>query len=58
MLSLSSTDKKICGLCGGVASYLDCDVRVIRLAFLLCTIFTGFIPGIIVYFVASIIIGK
>ena len=27
----SSTDKKVCGVCGGIANYFDVDPTVIRL---------------------------
>ena len=31
----SNTDKKICGVCGGIAEYLNTDATLIRLAFLI-----------------------
>ena len=32
-LCKSSTDRKIAGVCGGIAEYLNCDVTIIRLVF-------------------------
>lgn len=29
----SSTDRKIAGVCGGIAEYLNCDVTIVRLVF-------------------------
>ncbi|MEG1615683.1 MAG: PspC domain-containing protein [Bacteroidales bacterium] len=51
-----SKDKKIAGVCGGIADYLGVDPTVIRVAFALLVIFTGFVPGIIAYVLMAIII--
>lgn len=37
----SSSDRKICGVCGGLAEYLDMDSTVMRVVFLLCMFFGG-----------------
>ena len=34
-LYLSQTDKKIAGVCGGIAEYLEVDPTVIRIIFLI-----------------------
>ena len=52
----SKTDRVFAGLCGGVAEYLNVDSTVIRLIWLLITIFTGLVPGLIVYFIALFIV--
>jgi Putative stress-responsive transcriptional regulator len=51
-----SKDKKVCGVMGGLAKYFDIDPTVVRVAFLLLTIFTGFIPGLIAYVVMALVI--
>ena len=43
-----SEDKKIAGVCGGIAEYLNCDPTVIRVIYALLTIFTIF-SGVIIY---------
>lgn len=48
----SKTDKKICGVCGGLGEYLNVDPTIIRLLWLFVAL-TG--SGILVYFVAAII---
>ena len=53
-LTRSTTDKKIAGVCGGIAQYLDCDPTVIRIIFLfalLCGSF-GFWAYLIVWIAA------
>ncbi len=47
--SLSSTDKKLAGVCGGVAAYMNLDATLVRAAFILLTLFTGI--GLIAYLV-------
>jgi len=48
----SSKDRMICGVCGGVAEYINIDPTVVRL---LWVIFGVFGVGILVYIVAAII---
>jgi len=57
-LYLSSTDKKICGVCGGIAEYFEIDVTLVRLAWVLLSLFTAAFPGIIAYIIACMIIPK
>jgi phage shock protein C len=52
---LSSSDKKISGVCGGIAEYFDIDSTLVRLAWIIVTVVTGIIPGIIGYLIAAIV---
>ena len=53
----SSKNKKICGVCGGIAEYANCDATLIRLAWVLGSLLLGFgLLGLIAYFVAACII--
>ena len=49
----SSTDKKVCGVCGGIANYFDVDPTVIRLIWVIFTRAGG--SGLIAYIIAAII---
>lgn len=49
----SSTDKKVCGVCGGIANYFDVDPNVIRLIWVIFTLVGG--SGLIAYIIAAII---
>jgi phage shock protein C len=51
-----SKDKKISGVCGGVGEYFEIDPSVIRLGWIVITVLTGILPGIIAYIVAAIVI--
>lgn len=51
-LYLSSRDKKFLGVCGGIAEYLDADPTIVRIAWVLLTVFTGVVPGVLAYLLA------
>lgn len=57
-LYLSTKDKKIAGLCGGLAEYFDLDPSLVRLAWILLTILTGIAPGVLAYIVAAVVVPK
>ena len=50
----SESDKKICGVCGGIAEYFDIDSTVIRLLWILATLFFG--SGIFCYIIYALVI--
>ena len=52
-LTKSSADKKIFGVCGGIAKYFDCDPTFIRLGFALSVIVCG--CGLLAYIIAAIV---
>jgi phage shock protein C len=52
----SSTDKRIAGVCGGIANTYDIDPSLVRLGFVVA-IFTP-IPIIIFYLAATLILPK
>ncbi|MDL2282049.1 PspC domain-containing protein [Parabacteroides sp. OttesenSCG-928-G06] len=49
-LMRSNRNKMIAGVCGGIAEYLDLDPTIVRVAYVLLSIFTVF-AGAIVYIV-------
>lgn len=49
----SISDKKLCGVCGGVAEYFELDPTLIRLAWVAFTILGG--SGILAYIIAAIV---
>jgi phage shock protein C len=55
-LSRISSSGKIAGVCAGIADYLDTDVTLVRLAWLVLSVVPGcFVGGIAAYIVAWII---
>ena len=49
----STADKKVCGVCGGIAEYFDIDSTIVRLAWVLFTALGG--SGVIAYIVAALV---
>ncbi len=49
----SKSDKKLCGVCSGIARYFEIDPTLIRLAWVVFTLLGG--SGIIAYIIAAII---
>lgn len=45
----SSLDKKIAGVCGGLARYFDIDATLVRVIFVLLALFSG--GGLILYII-------
>lgn len=54
-LYLSSKDRRILGVCGGIGEFFDVDPTLVRLAWIILTIMTGIVPGIIAYLIVGII---
>lgn len=52
-----SRDKKIAGVCGGIAEWLGVDPTAVRVAYTLLTLFTAF-SGVVVYIVLWIVMPK
>ena len=49
-----SNDKKIAGVCGGIAEYLNADPTIIRLVFALLVV--GWGTGILAYIIAALVL--
>ena len=56
-LYLSNTDRKIGGVCGGIAEYLEVDSTVVRLVWVILSVLS-FGTGIVVYLLAWLIIPR
>ena len=48
-----SANKKIAGVCGGLAEYFGMDASIVRIVWLLCVLFGGF--GLLVYLIMWIV---
>lgn len=54
----SKTNKVFAGIFGGIGEYFDVDPVLLRLAWLLIVVFTGFIPGLVVYIFGIFIVPR
>ena len=50
----SNTDKKLCGVCGGLAKYFNMDPTIVRLIAVLLTLFVG--GALIAYIICALVI--
>lgn len=49
-----SSNKKIAGVCGGLAEYFGMDASIVRIIYLLATIFTAF-AGVLIYIILMLV---
>jgi phage shock protein C len=54
----SRAEKKIAGVCAGLAQYFDLDVSVVSILCFFITLATGVCPGVVTYLLAWIIVPK
>jgi phage shock protein PspC (stress-responsive transcriptional regulator) len=52
-LKRSKSDKKILGVCGGIAKYFDVDVTIIRILFLIGLFIVG--GGLLAYLICALV---
>lgn len=52
----SEKDKVLCGVCGGIGEYLNIDPVIVRLIWVLVSLYWG--AGILLYIIACFIIPK
>jgi phage shock protein C len=58
-LTRSATDKRIAGVCGGLAEYFGVDPTPVRLLWVILSIFCGaIVGGVIAYLIAWVIIPR
>lgn len=53
-LTKSSYDRKLCGVCGGIAEYFNIDPTIVRLLWVILVLCAG--TGILAYIIAAIIV--
>lgn len=52
-LFLSRSDRKVCGVCGGLATYINIDSTIIRIIWILLIVLAG--VGLIPYIICALI---
>ena len=52
----SNTDKKLDGVCAGIANYFDIDPTLIRLAWVIFSLVGG--SGVLAYIIAAIVMPR
>ncbi|MBO4519351.1 MAG: PspC domain-containing protein [Paludibacteraceae bacterium] len=46
-----SADKKIGGVCGGIAEYFELDPTLVRVIYVALTVFSAAFPGVLLYII-------
>ncbi len=54
-LTRATYDRKIAGVCGGIAHYFDVDPTLVRAGYVIASIFMAGFPGILVYILLAVI---
>ena len=54
-LRRTTTDRRVGGVCGGLARYFDIDATVVRVAYVLISVFTAF-AGVLAYIIMLLLI--
>ena len=52
-LCLSTTDKKLAGVCGGFARYFGIDATLVRIGYVALILFAG--TGILLYIICALV---
>ena len=55
-LYLSSTDKKLAGVCGGIAEYFEVDSTVVRVGWIIFSLCGG--AGLLTYIICAFVMPK
>ena len=55
-LMRSRSDRKIAGVCAGLAQYLDLDTSLVRILWFFIALVSGIVPGLVAYVLGWIII--
>ena len=50
-----SADKKLAGVCGGIAEYFELDPTLVRIIYAALTVFSAGFPGVLLYIIMIIL---
>ena len=51
-----SSNRIVAGVCGGIAEYFDVDPTVIRVVYLILSLFSAGFPGLLLYIILRVLI--
>ena len=51
----SIANKKLSGVCGGIAEYFNLDPTIIRILWVVLTLFSAAFPGVLAYIICALI---
>ncbi len=53
-----SENKMLAGVCGGLGEYFNLDPTLVRIGYVLLTIFSAGFPGVLVYLILMLVMPK
>ncbi len=53
-----STDKKIDGVCAGIAEFFEIDPTIVRVVYALISLFFAGIGGVVLYFILALVMPR
>lgn len=57
-LYLSGKNKKLGGVFGGLGEYFSVDPTLLRLVWIVVTVFSGLVPGLLIYIIAWLVMPR
>jgi phage shock protein C len=54
----SNRHKMVAGVCGGIAEYLDVDPTLIRVLYVLVSVLTAAVPGLLAYIILMFVVPR
>ena len=54
-LTKSTHNKMVAGVCAGLAEHFDMDPTLVRIGYVLLSLFTAAFPGLLLYFILAVI---
>ncbi len=54
-LTRSRVNSVLCGVCGGIGEYFDVDPTLVRVGYLMLSLFSACFPGLLLYIILAII---
>lgn len=52
----SKTERKLAGVCGGIAVYFNIDPTIVRLIWAFVSVMSASVPGILIYAICALVI--
>lgn len=52
----SKTERKLAGVCGGIAVYFNIDPTIVRLIWAFISLMSASVPGILIYVICALVI--
>ena len=53
-----STDRKLDGVCAGIAEYFEIDPTIVRIAYALISVFSAGIGGVVAYIILALVMPR